>query len=58
LAKAKLQNYLAAAACNVKRWLRRVAWKMEQEEQFRLRSSRRKTLLKNPTRFTGITIIG
>jgi hypothetical protein len=31
LAKAKLQNYLAAAACNVKRWLRRVVWEMRQD---------------------------
>lgn len=29
LAKARLQNYFAAAACNVKRWLRRLAWEME-----------------------------
>jgi len=28
LARARLQNYLAAAACNVKRWLRRLAWAM------------------------------
>jgi transposase len=28
LAKMKLQSYLAGAACNVKRWLRRVAWEM------------------------------
>jgi hypothetical protein len=26
LAKVRLQNYLAGAACNVKRWLRRLAW--------------------------------
>ncbi len=31
LAKTKLQNYLIGAACNVKRWLRRVAWEIEQE---------------------------
>jgi hypothetical protein len=30
LAKTKLQNYLAGAACNLKRWLRRTAWKMRQ----------------------------
>ena len=30
LAKARLQNYFAGAACNVKRWLRRVAWEMQQ----------------------------
>jgi DDE family transposase/transposase-like protein DUF772 len=30
LAKTKLQNYLIGAACNVKRWLRRVAWEMQQ----------------------------
>lgn len=29
LAKSKLQNYFTGAACNLKRWLRRVAWKME-----------------------------
>lgn len=29
LAKVTLQNYLVGAACNVKRWLRRVAWEME-----------------------------
>jgi len=28
LAKAKLQNYFIAAACNLKRWLRRIAWEM------------------------------
>jgi hypothetical protein len=28
LARAKLQNYFIGAACNVKRWLRRVAWAM------------------------------
>ena len=26
LAKARLQNYFAAAACNVKRWIRRKVW--------------------------------
>jgi IS5 family transposase len=31
LAKTKLQSYFTGAACNVKRWLRRVAWEMEQE---------------------------
>jgi len=30
LAKAKLQNYFAGAACNVKRWLRLEAWKLRQ----------------------------
>jgi hypothetical protein len=30
LAKAKLQNYFAGAACNIKRWLRRVAWQLRQ----------------------------
>jgi hypothetical protein len=30
LAKAKLQNYFIGAACNVKRWLRREAWKLQQ----------------------------
>jgi transposase len=29
LAKAKLQNYLIGAACNVKRWLRRAAWELQ-----------------------------
>lgn len=31
LAKTKLQNYFIGAACNLKRWLRRVAWEMQQE---------------------------
>jgi transposase len=31
LAKTKLQNYFTAAACNVKRWLRRVAWGMQKD---------------------------
>jgi hypothetical protein len=30
LAKTKLQNYFIGAACNVKRWLRREAWKIQQ----------------------------
>jgi len=30
LRKAQLQNYFIGAACNVKRWLRRVAWEMQQ----------------------------
>lgn len=30
LPKAKLQNYFIGAACNVKRWLRRVAWEIRQ----------------------------
>jgi hypothetical protein len=31
LAKTKLQNYFTGAACNVKRWLRRIAWQMGQK---------------------------
>jgi transposase len=30
LARTKLQNYFIGAACNVKRWLRRLAWEMQQ----------------------------
>jgi len=30
LAKARLQNYFIGAACNVKRWIRREAWKLRQ----------------------------
>jgi transposase len=30
LGKVKLQNYFIGAACNVKRWLRREAWKLRQ----------------------------
>ena len=30
LAKTKLQNYFIGAACNAKRWLRRVAWDLQQ----------------------------
>ena len=30
LAKARLQNYFIGAACNTKRWLRRIAWNMKQ----------------------------
>jgi len=30
LAKTQLQNYLIAAACNVKRWLRRIEWEIQQ----------------------------
>lgn len=30
LAKGKLQNYFIGAACNVKRWLRREVWKLQQ----------------------------
>jgi transposase len=30
LAKVKLQNYFIGAACNVKRWIRREAWKIQQ----------------------------
>jgi transposase len=29
LAKVKLQNYFIGAACNLKRWLRRLAWEMQ-----------------------------
>jgi len=28
LAKARLQNYFAGMACNVKRWLNRKAWEL------------------------------
>lgn len=31
LAKTKLQNYFIGAACNVKRWLRRIAWEIQPE---------------------------
>jgi hypothetical protein len=31
LAKTKLQNYFIGAACNVKRWLRRVVWAIQKE---------------------------
>jgi hypothetical protein len=31
LAKTKLQNYFIGAACNVKRWLRRAAWNLQNE---------------------------
>ena len=30
LAKVKRQNYFIGAACNVKRWLRREAWRIQQ----------------------------
>lgn len=30
LAKTKLQNYFVGAACNIKRWLRRLAWQLQQ----------------------------
>jgi hypothetical protein len=30
LSKVRLQNYFIGAACNVKRWIRREAWKLEQ----------------------------
>ena len=30
LAKVRLQNYLIGGACNLKRWLRRLAWEMRQ----------------------------
>ncbi|MGD1087069.1 MAG: transposase [Verrucomicrobiota bacterium] len=29
LSKAKLQNYFIGAACNIKRWLRRLAWELQ-----------------------------
>jgi hypothetical protein len=29
LPKTKLQNYFAAAACNIKRWIRRSAWALQ-----------------------------
>jgi transposase len=32
LAKARLQNYFAAAACNVKRWINRKAWELSQAQ--------------------------
>ena len=28
LAKVRLQNYFAGAACNIKRWLRRLVWEL------------------------------
>lgn len=31
LVKVRLQNYFIGAACNVKRWLRRLAWEMRQK---------------------------
>ena len=31
LVKTKLQNYMAGAACNIKRWLRRAVWSLQQE---------------------------
>ena len=30
LPKVRLQNYLIGAACNAKRWVRRIAWEMKQ----------------------------
>jgi hypothetical protein len=33
LKKVTLQNYLIGAACNVKRWIRRLQWEMKQEMQ-------------------------
>jgi transposase len=30
LIRARLQNYFVGAACNIKRWLRRLAWQLEQ----------------------------
>jgi hypothetical protein len=35
LGKVKLQNYFIGAACNVKRWLRREAWKLRQAVSIR-----------------------
>jgi hypothetical protein len=32
LAKARLQNYFAGAACNVKRWISRKVWELLQAE--------------------------
>jgi len=29
LAKARLQNYFAGAACNAKRWIKRIVWEMK-----------------------------
>ena len=29
LAKARLQGYFIGAACNIKRWLRRSAWELQ-----------------------------
>ena len=31
LAKVRLQNYMIGAACNTKRWIRRLQWKHQQE---------------------------
>jgi len=36
LAKTSLQNYLIAAACNLKRWARRVAWEIERGSPTRI----------------------
>jgi len=33
LKKVTLQNYLIGAACNVKRWIRRLQWELKQESQ-------------------------
>ena len=33
LAKVTLQNHFIGAACNLKRWLRRIAWQMQQDIQ-------------------------
>ena len=30
LTKVRLQNYLAGAACNLKRWIRRQVWELSQ----------------------------
>ena len=37
--KVALQNYLIGAACNIKRWLRRLAWEMRQTETVVLNST-------------------
>jgi transposase len=39
LPKARLQNYLIGAACNAKRWIRRVAWEIGQAATAGLRAS-------------------
>jgi hypothetical protein len=31
LKKVSLQNYFIGAACNVKRWIRRLSWEMQRE---------------------------
>jgi len=39
LGKAALQNYLIGAACNVKRWIRRVTWELGQASVERLKTA-------------------